>query len=230
MTTAERIAALGGSPCGTPGALVSQRDWDDYSIGRADTLEHLGALDVVYAGIIEAQRRAVDASEDLDPVTQDLLIAQSAQLEQFHWFVRAHLEGSDGSLSLATISFTSMRPGLGPETRVQGTTGSDQQEEKPMADAFKMATKTTRRTEQDLLGVYLNDHLAGATVGVGLARRMAASAEPGSESAAVIKPLVSEIAADRSALVTMMAAVGVKVRGYKVLAAWAGEKAGLSRS
>ncbi|MGD0554393.1 MAG: DNA starvation/stationary phase protection protein [Streptosporangiaceae bacterium] len=97
--TAERIAALGGSPTGTPGALVSQRDWDDYSIGRAGTLEHLGALDVVYAGVIEAHRRVVDATEDLDPVTQDMLIGQSRQLEQFHWFVRAHLEASDGSLS-----------------------------------------------------------------------------------------------------------------------------------
>ncbi len=97
--TAERIAALGGSPTGTPGALVSQRDWDDYSIGRAGTLEHLGALDVVYAGVIEAHRRVVDATEDLDPVTQDMLIGQSRQLEQFHWFIRAHLEASDGSLS-----------------------------------------------------------------------------------------------------------------------------------
>lgn len=43
-----------------------------------------------------------------------------------------------------------------------------------------MVTKTTQRTEQDLLGVYLNDHLAGATVGLQLVRRMAASAEPGS--------------------------------------------------
>src|ERR1700741_1701074 len=34
--TAERIAALGGSPGGTPGALVKRRGWDDYSIGRAD--------------------------------------------------------------------------------------------------------------------------------------------------------------------------------------------------
>src|ERR1700693_2220486 len=33
---AERIAARGGSPVGPPGALVAQRDWDDYSIGRAD--------------------------------------------------------------------------------------------------------------------------------------------------------------------------------------------------
>lgn len=41
--TAERIAALGGSPAGTPGALVAQRDWDDYSIGRADTYRDLRA-------------------------------------------------------------------------------------------------------------------------------------------------------------------------------------------
>src|ERR1700754_762321 len=33
--TAERIATLGRSPVGTPGALVKERDWDDYSIGRA---------------------------------------------------------------------------------------------------------------------------------------------------------------------------------------------------
>jgi hypothetical protein len=89
-----------------------------------------------------------------------------------------------------------------------------------------MTTKTARRTEQDLLGVYLNDHLAGATVGLELVRRMAASAEPGAEAAAVVKRLVSEITADGSALVKMMAAMGVKIRGYKVFAAWAGEKAG----
>jgi starvation-inducible DNA-binding protein len=102
--TAERIATLGGSPCGTPGALVAQRDWDDYSIGRAGTLEHLGALDVVYAGIIEAHRRAIDATEELDQVTQDMLIGQSGQLEQFHWFVRAHLEAPDGSLVTGNAS------------------------------------------------------------------------------------------------------------------------------
>jgi len=102
--TAERIAALGAAPCGTPGALVAQRDWDDYSIARAGTQEHLGALDVVYAGIIEAHRRAVDATEDLDLVTQDMLIGQSRQLEEFHWFVRAHLEAPDGSLTTGNAS------------------------------------------------------------------------------------------------------------------------------
>src|SRR5450755_2141038 len=87
--TAERIATLGGSPVGTPGALVAQRSWDDYSIGSADAIAHLGALDLVYKGIIEALRQAIETTDDPDPVTQDMLIAQSAQLEQFHWFVRA---------------------------------------------------------------------------------------------------------------------------------------------
>jgi starvation-inducible DNA-binding protein len=101
---AERIATLGGSPVGTPGALVAQRNWDDYSIGRADSLEHLGALDVVYAGVIEAHRRAIDSAEELDLVTQDMLIGESEQLEQFHWFVRAHLERPDGSLATGGAS------------------------------------------------------------------------------------------------------------------------------
>jgi len=102
--TAERIAALGGSPVGTPGALVKQRDWDDYSIGRADAIAHLGALDVVYAGIIEAHRAAIDTTEELDLVTQDMLIGQDRQLEQYHWFIRAHLEAADGTLSTAGAS------------------------------------------------------------------------------------------------------------------------------
>src|SRR3954469_16044881 len=42
--TAERIATLGVSPVGTPGALVESRSWDDYSVGRAGAIEHLGAL------------------------------------------------------------------------------------------------------------------------------------------------------------------------------------------
>ena len=62
--TAERITTLGGSPIGTPGALVAERDWDDYSIGRADAIAHLGALDVVYTGVIEAHRAAIDATRN----------------------------------------------------------------------------------------------------------------------------------------------------------------------
>ncbi|MEV0977620.1 DNA starvation/stationary phase protection protein [Streptomyces sp. NPDC049915] len=96
---AERIAALGGVAQGTPGALVAERKWDDYSIGRADALAHLGALDVVYTGVIEGVRAAIKEAGGIDPATEDLLIEQLRDLEQFQWFVRAHLESAGGSLA-----------------------------------------------------------------------------------------------------------------------------------
>ncbi|MCI2239188.1 DNA starvation/stationary phase protection protein [Paenibacillus sp. TRM 82003] len=107
---AERIATLGASPVGTPAALVADRDWDDYSIGRAGAIEHLGALDLVYAGVIKDHRSAIEAAGEIDPVTEDLLTSQSGVLEQYHWFVRAHLETAGGELSTA-----------GADTEVQAT-------------------------------------------------------------------------------------------------------------
>jgi len=100
-TVAERIATLGGSPVGTPGALVSARSWDDYSVGRNDAIAHLAALNLVYDGVIADHRAGIERTEELDPITQDMLIAQSADLEQFQWFVRAHLENTDGTLRSA---------------------------------------------------------------------------------------------------------------------------------
>ncbi|BAL88235.1 hypothetical protein AMIS_30150 [Actinoplanes missouriensis 431] len=99
--TAERIATLGGSPIGTPGALVAQRTWDDYSIGRAGAEAHLAALDLVYTGVIQDHRTAIEKTEELDPVTEDLLVAQAGVLEQYHWFIRAHLETPEGTLKTA---------------------------------------------------------------------------------------------------------------------------------
>ncbi|WAX81497.1 Dps family protein [Streptomyces sp. KMM 9044] len=96
---AERISTLGGQPNGTPGALVDRRTWNDYSIGRAEAIEHLGALDLVYTAVIKDHREVMQATETSDPVTQDMLIGQLRGLELFQWFVRAHLESSGGKLS-----------------------------------------------------------------------------------------------------------------------------------
>ena len=98
---AERIATLGASPCGTPGALVAARTWDDYSLGRDDAIAHMGALDLVYHGVISDYRDAIEATDEPDPVTQDLLIKHSGELEQYHWFVRAHIETPAGTLVTA---------------------------------------------------------------------------------------------------------------------------------
>ena len=96
---AERIATLGQSPQGTPGAIIKDRTWDDYSVGRDTVQAHLAALDLVYDGVIEDVRKGIATTEELDPVTQDLLIGQAAELEKFQWFVRAHLENAGGALT-----------------------------------------------------------------------------------------------------------------------------------
>jgi starvation-inducible DNA-binding protein len=98
---AERIAALGVSPQGTPGAIIKDRTWDDYSVGRDTVLSHLAALDLVYTGVNEDTRKAIHRLEDLDPVSQDMVIGHAGELEKFQWFVRAHLESAGGELSTA---------------------------------------------------------------------------------------------------------------------------------
>lgn len=104
-TLAERIATMGGEPNGLAGNLVASRDWNEYNLGRATVPEHLGALEMVYRGVITSHRHAVDELGELDPVTQDILIGQTQDLEMYQWFVRAHLESSDGGL--ATTGATS---------------------------------------------------------------------------------------------------------------------------
>ncbi len=96
--TAERIATLGSSPNGLAGNMVRTRTWEDYPLQRALVPEHLVALDTVYVGVIDDHRKAIESVSDFDPITEDLLIGQSGILEQYHWFVRAHLESSSGQL------------------------------------------------------------------------------------------------------------------------------------
>ncbi len=76
-----------------------------------------------------------------------------------------------------------------------------------------------------LLAIYLKDHLAGATAGVELARRVEAS-NRSSEYGAFLAELVEEIALDRRALLDLMGRLGVGEDRVKNAAAWAGEKVG----
>ena len=54
---------------------------------------------MVYTGVISDHRTQIEKVGALDPVTEDMLIAQAGELEQYQWFVRAHLENADGSLN-----------------------------------------------------------------------------------------------------------------------------------
>ncbi|MFD9540797.1 Dps family protein [Streptomyces sp. NPDC060022] len=130
--TAERVSALGGQPQGTPGVLVAERTWEDYSIGRAEAIAHLGALDLVYTGLIKDHRSAVSKAGSIDPVTEDLLVGHLRSLEQFQWFVRAHLESTGGDLSTA-----------GTATEKQAAAAASP----PRKSAAKRAAKKTSRSK-----------------------------------------------------------------------------------
>jgi hypothetical protein len=77
----------------------------------------------------------------------------------------------------------------------------------------------------NLLAIYLNDHLAGSTVGVELARRARGSNE-GTPLGDFLTTLAAEIDEDRDTLQEVMKAVGAGRDRLKVTGAWAGEKLG----
>jgi hypothetical protein len=75
------------------------------------------------------------------------------------------------------------------------------------------------------LAVYLNDHLAGATGGVELAKR-AASSNEGSDYGAFLSELAHEIAEDRASLVRIMERLDIKEDRLKTTGAYIFEKVG----
>jgi len=78
----------------------------------------------------------------------------------------------------------------------------------------------------DLLGIYLNDHLAGATAGVELARRLRGSNEDDPQFGPALIELCAEIEADRETLGAVMDRLGVGRGRVKPLAAVLGERLG----
>jgi hypothetical protein len=79
--------------------------------------------------------------------------------------------------------------------------------------------------DRKLLATYLNDHRAGAIVGLELARR-ALSSNRGNRFGEFLENLVVEIEQDRESLEHLMDRLTIRRDSLKVAVAWAGEKAG----
>src|ERR671921_137705 len=77
----------------------------------------------------------------------------------------------------------------------------------------------------DYLGTYLNDHLAGATVGRELSKR-AAGENRGTPLGSFLEKLHEEIAEDRQTLLDVMDALDVGEDHLKTIAARVGERIG----
>jgi hypothetical protein len=77
----------------------------------------------------------------------------------------------------------------------------------------------------DKLSIYLNDHLAGSTTGVELAKRSRASNQ-GTPLGDFLDRLTREIEEDRETLKGLMEKLGVRPDPLKASGAWAMEKVG----
>ena len=84
---------------------------------------------------------------------------------------------------------------------------------------------TETAEEQKLLEIYLQDHYAGSTGGLELAKR-AAKENEGTEFGGPLTRITGEIREDRDALKRMMDALDVSAAPVKAGLAWAAEKAG----
>jgi hypothetical protein len=74
------------------------------------------------------------------------------------------------------------------------------------------------------LSIYLQDHLAGATAGVHLARRVA-SHNDGTPAGRRLEQVAHEVEADRDTLAAFMSELGVRPSATKNAAAWLAERA-----
>jgi hypothetical protein len=78
---------------------------------------------------------------------------------------------------------------------------------------------------RDYLKIYLEDHYAGATAGLDLARRTA-SQNRGTPYGPDLERIAREIEQDRDSLRAIMSGLGVGPDRFKIAGAWVGEKAG----
>jgi starvation-inducible DNA-binding protein len=88
-TVAERSAALGVPPDGRPETVASTSVFQGPKDGWLQDTEVVQLLVKALATAIERLRKRIEVTEEADPVTQDLLIGITAELEKQRWMFEA---------------------------------------------------------------------------------------------------------------------------------------------
>ena len=91
---AERAAQLGGAVEGTARVVAQRSTLPEYPHGIKDGLEHVKALSDALAAFGRVAREAIDEADDSeDPGTADMFTEIDRGIDQWLWFVEAHLQG-----------------------------------------------------------------------------------------------------------------------------------------
>ncbi|GHB50271.1 DNA starvation/stationary phase protection protein [Streptomyces umbrinus] len=88
-TVAERASTLGVSPDGRAATVATSSGIGVTPDGWVRDTDAVGALVDALAAVIERMRERVGATGDADPVSQDIFIGITADLEKHHWMFQA---------------------------------------------------------------------------------------------------------------------------------------------
>lgn len=86
---AERVVTIGLSPDGRASTVSKNSDLKDFPIGFHQVSETIAHVADQMKTAIDQLRSAIEKMGDLDPISEDLLIGISGQLEKHLWMVQA---------------------------------------------------------------------------------------------------------------------------------------------
>ena len=88
-TVAERASALGVPPDGRAATVASGSGIGPTPAGWIKDVDAVGAMVDALGAVITRMRERVNATGEADPVSQDILIGITADLEKHHWMFQA---------------------------------------------------------------------------------------------------------------------------------------------
>lgn len=90
---AERIVTIGSAPDGRAATVAESSALDNVSEGFHQVTEAVSVVADALMKSVDQMRDAIEQLGDLDPVSEDLLIATSAAVEKHLWMVQAQEVG-----------------------------------------------------------------------------------------------------------------------------------------
>ena len=88
-TVAERASAIGVTPDGRAGTVSKTSGIDTVTDGWVKDTEVVEIMVAALDAVIIRMRERIEATDKPDPVSQDILIGLTADIEKFHWMFQA---------------------------------------------------------------------------------------------------------------------------------------------
>jgi starvation-inducible DNA-binding protein len=92
-TVAERASAIGVSPDGRAATVAKESGIASFPTGYIADNEVVKALVAALEAVTVRMRKRIDDTDEPDPVTQDILIGITADLEKHAWMFQAEMAG-----------------------------------------------------------------------------------------------------------------------------------------